>query len=75
MKKKRMTHEEVDALIERIVQKDKEREDNKISLFGKVDHMEKEMVKLHEEMYELNTILNAMWQNPAFDGYRSKVKK
>ena len=75
MKKKRMTHEEVDALIERFVQKDKEREDNKISLFGKVDHMEKEMVKLHEEMYELTTILNAIWQHPTFAPYRTKPGK
>ena len=75
MKKSRLTQEEVDAWVDKIVKDDLEREKTKSSLATRVIQVERDMKDLEKRMVSMNATLTAMWDNPLFDQYRSKVKK
>ena len=72
MKKSRLTQEEVDAWVDKIVKDDLEREKTKSSLATRVIQVERDMKDLEKRMVSMNATLTAMWDNPLFDQYRSK---
>lgn len=74
MKRRKMTSEEIDKLIEKIEKDEKEKKDTNASVWGTIDRLQKDMKILEKQMIDTTAILNAIWDNPAFNQYRTKVK-
>ena len=72
MNKKKKMQKDIDDLLVRIMKQEAVNFAPKKEIKDKVDKNCRDMIAIMEEIYQIRPLLETIWQNPLFAGYRSR---